>query len=137
VGDAVPFPGACIEKDFAWAPAHPIVDAYRAYRPMPYDAPSYDLAALHFAVHPDSGFFQLSEAGSITVADDGRMNFTPGAGSVRALRADPAQSEKAIAKFVELASAKPVAPPQRFRPTGANAVQNKTDETKPALKKQD
>ena len=58
VGDALPFPGAASTKDFAWAPAHPVVDAYRAFKPMPYDAPSYDLAAAHFAVHPDSGFFQ-------------------------------------------------------------------------------
>ncbi len=30
VGDALPYPGASIEKDFAWSPAHPVVDAYRA-----------------------------------------------------------------------------------------------------------
>ena len=31
VGDALKFPGAQLDKDFAWAPAHPIVDAYKAY----------------------------------------------------------------------------------------------------------
>ena len=30
VGDALPYPGASIEKDFAWAPVHPVVDAYRS-----------------------------------------------------------------------------------------------------------
>src|SRR5712671_4083753 len=39
------FPGGSIETDFAWSPAHPIVDAYRAYRPMPYDAPAGNMAA--------------------------------------------------------------------------------------------
>src|SRR5579883_1901421 len=37
LGAALPFPGACIEKDFAWSAAHPVVEAYKAYRPIPYD----------------------------------------------------------------------------------------------------
>src|SRR5437773_650604 len=39
VGNALMFPGADLEKRFAWAPAHPVVDAYRAYKSMPYDSP--------------------------------------------------------------------------------------------------
>jgi hypothetical protein len=125
VGEALPFPGAAIEKDFAWAPAHPVVDAYRAYRPMPYDSPSYDLAAAHYAVHPDSGFFQLSEPGTLAVGDDGAMKFTPGGGNVRSLTVNPAKREEAVEAFVAMASAKPVAPQQRFRRTdsGANNAQ--------------
>jgi hypothetical protein len=46
VGEARPFPGAAVEKAFAWAPAHLVADAYRAFKPMPYDAPAYDLAAV-------------------------------------------------------------------------------------------
>ena len=87
VGESLPFPGARIDKDFAWAIAHPVVDAYRAYKPMPYDAPSYDLAAAHYAVHPTSGFF--------TVED-------------RVLKLDPAKKDAVIEKFIEYASAKPV-----------------------------
>src|SRR5262249_35846824 len=30
VGASLPFPGASIDKDFAWSPDHPIADAYRA-----------------------------------------------------------------------------------------------------------
>ena len=30
VGDALPFPASAMEKELAWAPAHPIVDAWRA-----------------------------------------------------------------------------------------------------------
>ena len=44
------------------------------------------------------------------------MKFTAGGGNVKALRVDPAQKDKIVETFVELASAKPVAPPQRFRP---------------------
>jgi hypothetical protein len=122
VGEALPFPRAAIEKDFAWAPAHPVVDAYRAYKPMPYDAPGYDLAAAHYAVHPDSGFFQLSEPGTLAVSDDGAMRFVPGGGKVRALAVVAEKREETIAALVAAASAKPVPPQQRFRRTDAGAA---------------
>lgn len=123
VGEALRFPAAAIEAGFNWTPAHPVIDAYRAFRPMPYDAPAYDVAAVHFAVHPDSGFFRLSEPGSISVADDGRLQFsvTP-QGKVRSLIVEPSRSDAAIRAMVEIVSAKPVAPPVRTRGAAA-AVQ--------------
>jgi hypothetical protein len=117
VGEALPYPGASIEKDFSWAPSHPIVDAYRAFKPMPYDAPSPGLAAALYVVHPDDGYFKLSEPGTITVLDDGQTKFTPGAGGKhRYLIAEPAQKEKAIQMYTETISAKPV--PKVFVPRG-------------------
>jgi len=56
VGEALRFPGVTFET----TPASPVVDAYEAYQPMPYDAPLHDLAAAHYAIHPDSGFFELN-----------------------------------------------------------------------------
>ena len=103
IGEALPFPGASIEKDFGWAPAHPVVDAYHAFRDGVYDFPSYDLVAALYAVHPDKGFFKLSDA----------------AGKVRSLIFDPSQKDAIIQAFVSTASAKPVAPQQRFRPPAA------------------
>src|SRR5262245_23521622 len=79
VGAALPYPGASIEKDFAWSQAHPVVDAYRAFKPMPFDAAASALAAVLYAVHPDSGYFKLSPPGTITVQNDGRTQFTPSA----------------------------------------------------------
>ena len=117
VGEALPFPGSSIEKDFAWAPAHPIVDAYRADRTMPYDAPAPSMAAVLYAVRPD-GYFKLSAPGAIGVLEDGRTRFTPAdGGRHRYLVVDPDQKEKVIQAYAELASAKP-APRQnqRFRP---------------------
>src|SRR6185369_6006520 len=52
IGTALAFPAASLEKDFAWAPAHPLVDAYRAAGKMPYDAPGTALAAALYAVRP-------------------------------------------------------------------------------------
>ena len=108
VGDGLPFPGSSIEKDFAWAPAHPIVDAYRAFRSMPYDAPAPALAAVLYAVRPD-GYFKLSAPGMIGVLEDGRTRFTPAAeGPHRYLAIDPAQKERVVQTYAELASARPV-----------------------------
>src|SRR5690606_23297100 len=76
VGEALPYPGTSIELDLAWSPAHPVAEAYRAFRPMPYDAPASALAATLYAVHPDQDYFKLSEPGTITVTDEGRTRFT-------------------------------------------------------------
>jgi len=117
VGQALPFPGASIERDFAWAPAHPIVDAYRAAQTMPYDAPAPAAAAVLYAVRPRETYFKLSDPGTISVLDDGRLRFTPAAdGKHKYLIADPAQKDRAIQAYAELASGKPVPRQQRFRP---------------------
>jgi hypothetical protein len=111
VGESLPYPASSIEKDFAWSTAHPVVDAYKAFKPMPYDAPVPGMAAALYATHPDDGYFKLSEPGTITVTDDGRTRFTPGPGGKhRYLIADPAQKEKITKLYVDLIATKPVAP---------------------------
>ena len=122
VGEALPYPGASIAADFAWTPSHPVVDAYKAFKPMPYDAPSSGLAAALYAVHPDEGYFKLSEPGTITVLDDGRTKFTPVAGGKhRSLIVDPAQKEKIVKLYTEIVSSKPVAPAGRGGGRGRGA----------------
>jgi len=117
VGAALPYPAASIETDFAWAPAHPVADAYRTFKTMPYDAAASALAATLHAVHPDDGYFKLSEPGTITVLDDGRTRFTPGAGERggrhRYLIVDPAQTDRIVQLYKDLVSAKPAARPGR------------------------
>ncbi len=117
VGTAMPFPGASFAKDFEWSTNHPVVDAYRALRPMPYDAPASALAATLHAVHPDADYFTLSEPGTITVLDDGRTQFTPGAGGRhRYLIANPAQKDRLSQLYAALVSAEPVRRQQRGGP---------------------
>ena len=83
---------------------------------MPYDAPAPALAAVLYAVHPDDGYFKLSDPGTITVLDDGRTRFTPGAeGKHRYLIADPAQKEKVLAVYTAMVSAPPAPRPGRGR----------------------
>jgi hypothetical protein len=87
IGDALLFPGKSIDSDFAYAPQHPIVDAYRAYRPMPYDAPSCALGAMLYAIRPEDGYFTVEHNSLALVA---------------------AKHDEVIQKFTEMVSAKPV-----------------------------
>lgn len=113
IGAALPFPAASIEKDFAWSPAHPIADAYRAYKAMPYDAPASGMAAVLYAVRPQEGYFKLSAPGTVAVLDDGSLEFTASpAGKHRSLIFDPEQKDRILQVYTEVASAKPV-PRQR------------------------
>jgi len=133
VGAALEFPGASIDKEFAAAtPDNPVADAYRAYRPMPYDAPSWDMAAVLYAARPKNGYFKLSGPGTIAVRDDGRTSFIASdKGRHQYLVADPEQKEKILAAYVELASAKPV-PRRRPSDAAADAAQPPQQEQKNA-----
>lgn len=116
VGAAVPYPGSTIgAPDFEWAPLHPVVEAYKAHRPMPYDAPAQALAAALYAGNQKEDFFKLSEPGAIQVSDDGRTIFTKApAGKHRHLIVDPAQKEKITKAYVTGVSTKPAAPRRPF-----------------------
>jgi len=131
LGLALPFPGECIEKEFDWAPKHPVADAYRAYRTMPYDAPAPAMAAALFAVRPKENYFKLSDPGTISIGPDGQLKFAPSAdGKHHQLIYDPAQKERIILAYRELVSAKPVVrAPRRFQ------QQEKPEEKKPEEKK--
>ena len=116
VGVSLLFPSASLEKEFAWTPNHPVVDAYRACHAPPFDAPTGAMAAGLYAVRPEAGYFKLSEPGVIQVGDDGRTRFQPSAGGKqRYLIADPAQKDKILQAYTELASTKPVPRAPRFR----------------------
>ena len=131
IGEALLYPASSIEKDFAWSPAHPVADAYRAHQPMPYDAPTPAMAAVLYAARPQEGYFKLSEPGAIRVLDDGRTKFTPAAdGKHRYLILDPAQKEHIIKTYTEIASAKPV-PRPRFRPGQQQQQQQQQQQVAP------
>jgi hypothetical protein len=121
VGAALEFPGVSIDKQFAAAdPDNPVADAYRAYHAMPYDTPSWAMAAALYAGRPKEGYFKLSGPGKISVDQDGRTSFTASEkGNHQYLIVDPAQKDKIMLAYIDLASAKPVAQ-QRFRPPVAN-----------------
>lgn len=111
IGEALPFPASSIETDFSYSAAHPVADAYRAWRPMPYDAPSSAMAAMLYAVHPNDGYFKLS-----------------GTGKTRSLMLDPDQKDKIVHTYIEMASAKPV--PRKSRRPADDKKDEKKDEKK-------
>jgi inosine-uridine nucleoside N-ribohydrolase len=118
LADLLLYPGASIESDFAWAPAHPVVEAYRAYKAMPYDAPTQAMAAAFYAVgaavNTKDPLFDLSEPGTIEVQANGKTSFTRSAGgNHRYLIANAARKEEILKAYTTLASAKPIIPPAR------------------------
>ncbi len=134
IAGGVLYPAASIEKDFEWSPAHPVVDAYRAYKPMPYDAPTRDMAAVLYAVRPQEGYFKLSAPGTISVLDDGRTEFNVSAeGRHRYLISDPEQLARILKVYTEVASAKPV-PRQPFRRPKADVKADVKPDVKPEEK---
>ena len=133
VGKQVMFPASVVETAFTWSPAHPVVEAYKAYKAMPYDAPTGTLAAVLHAVKLKENFFKVSEPGTVTIDASGKLQHSPGQGKHRVVSHDPAQAERILKLYTELVSAKPVVR-QRFRP---GAAKPKPDPAKPGAPKPD
>lgn len=123
IGDAIRFPAACVEKDFPMPDKNPVVDAYRAFGQMPYDAPTTSLDAALFAVRQSSNYFKLSEPGAFRVSSAGAIEHTPSAdGRHRRLLLDETQKDAVIKALTELAVAPPRAGGGRRGARGAAAA---------------
>ena len=108
VGLSILYPASSIEHDFSYVPDHPIADAYRAYKPMPYDRPTWDPTAALYAIRPDAGYFSLSAPGTIGVDDEGRTHFREDPqGRHRYLKVDDGQRARVLKALIELASRPP------------------------------
>lgn len=100
LGNAILYPASSIENDFAWAPNHPVVDAYKCYLPMPYDRPTWDVTSTLYALEGDQ-YFTVSPAGKIQVTDAGATLFTPDENGNRYyLTVTPEQKEAVLNYFV-------------------------------------
>ncbi len=132
VGTALPYMGDQLEKDFAWASPHPVAEAYKAFRPMPYNTPTWDMVAVLQAVRAKENYFGLSEPGTVQVGDDGRTRFVASAnGRHRYLKFDAAQKDKVLQAYHEVLGTKPQPRQFRFR----RPVEEKKDEKKEAPSK--
>jgi inosine-uridine nucleoside N-ribohydrolase len=108
VGLSIPYPASSIEKDFAYVAAHPIAEAYRNYRPMPYDRPTWDLTSVLYAIRPDRGYFDLSPPGKIVVGNDAVTHFEASEnGTHRYLLVNDRQRQRALEAMIYLASQPP------------------------------
>lgn len=108
IGNSILYPAVSIERDYRYVENHPIADAYRAYKKMPYDRPTWDLTAVLYAVRPDRGYFSLSPSGEISADAQGRTHFTESAGGKhRYLIVDALQRARTLEALVALASQPP------------------------------
>jgi inosine-uridine nucleoside N-ribohydrolase len=105
IGQDLLFPAASIEHDFAWVGNHPVADAYRAYKAMPYDRPTWDLTAVLYGIRPDRKYFSLSPSGRVTIDDKGETTFTATAdGQHRYLILAPEQKSRALETLILLST---------------------------------
>ena len=87
-----------------------MADAWRAAGAR--DVAANDLAALHYALQPDSGFFSVSDPGTLTAGADGAVVFKGDAsGSVRRLTLNAATQAQCVTALIALATSKPAPPP--------------------------
>lgn len=109
IGARLLYPATSIESDYNYAPWHPVVASYRAYRKFPYDRPTWDLTSVLVAVRPDRGYFALSGQGKVTVASDtGVTTFTPSAeGNHAYLRLPPGGEARVLEALILLSSQPP------------------------------
>ncbi|MCC6392534.1 MAG: nucleoside hydrolase [Bryobacterales bacterium] len=136
IGEAIRYPASSIEKDFAWAKDHPVVDAYRAFHSMPYDAPTTAMASVLYAVRPKEGYFRLSEPGEIQVTDEGHTRFVQSPhGKHRYLMLDPGHKERVLQAYTEIASAKPAPRRLPFQKKQDDAAKKKEEPKKDEQKK--
>jgi hypothetical protein len=122
VGYALPYAGSSIESDFSWAPAHPVVEAYRVLQPQLHESAGQAMAAVLYAANQKEGYFKLSEPGTIEILNDGRTRFVASSnGKHRHLIADAAQKDRVLKAYTEIASTKPTPPAGRgVRPPQVN-----------------
>lgn len=81
IGDKYRYPATSIVNDFAGGDANPLVMSYKVYQPFPYDRQTWDLTSVLYAMEPEKNYFDLSPAGRITIAADGKSVFSAGNGN--------------------------------------------------------
>ena len=108
IGLAIRYPAISIEQDFRYVDRHPIPESYQAYVPTPHERPTWDLTSVLWAVRQSRGYFGVSEAGSVTVLDDGETTFSANPkGTHFYLTADDTKKEAVRELFTALVSEPP------------------------------
>lgn len=111
VGLKITFPYQTIQNDMAYVANHPIVEAYHLYVGKPEDHPNWDSTAVFEAIRPDSGYFDLSPPGHVSLGEKDTTVFTPDpAGNCRYLILKPDQVEAVRKLISQLVSAGPQSP---------------------------
>lgn len=108
LGDQIQYPGSSIANDFAWAPANPMVEGYKAYLQMPYDRPTWDVISAFYACHPGHKAVTLSRKGEVKVVGKGVTEWRDDDnGRYQILIPDEAQRKQILDYFIEILTTKP------------------------------
>lgn len=113
IGEALPYPRQSIARDFSYRTPHLVKEAYLLHSGPEHDRPCWDQSSVLQAVHPERGYFGLSQPGRVQVLADGFTRFLP-ARKGQASRRDrfltltPTQRARALEALVQLT----VQPPQ-------------------------
>ncbi|MBL1407623.1 nucleoside hydrolase [Sphingobacterium faecale] len=108
VGKSVVYPSATISTDFNWTANHPLVDAYKRYRPFPYDRPTWDLTSVYYPVEQRDNLLDVSKPGVLTVDDKGFTHFEErGNGKHYVLSVSSDNAKRLKDYFVNLIKEKP------------------------------
>lgn len=107
VGNDVLFPVGSIYQNLRYETLNPVAEAYKNYKRMPYDRPSWDLSAALFAVTGCDGMFTLSPKGRISVSEEGATSFEPcKGGKHRYMSVASGKAEKIRKMYLQLTYAK-------------------------------
>jgi hypothetical protein len=80
IGASIQYNPERLAADFRYAEHHPLVDAYRAYKRMPYAEQLWDPSAVLYAVRPYPAYCSLSAPGTIQTDAKGATAFVESAG---------------------------------------------------------
>jgi inosine-uridine nucleoside N-ribohydrolase len=112
IGISLTYPHQSIEQDFRYVKHHPLAEAYVLYNPPPHDRPTWDLTSVLYGVRPEHSYFDISETGTVFVADDGLTTFKKGtAGKHRYLIVNQTQKQRILEALQLLSSQPPNAMP--------------------------
>ena len=106
VGMDILYPVSAILDNLNFHEPNPLVEAYKVYKKMPYDRPTWDLSAVLYAVE-GAELFSLSENGTVTVDDQGKTWFESSPEGKHRFMSVPEDNQKVIKeRYLELTYAK-------------------------------
>lgn len=107
IGIALPYPHQSIERDYRYVEHHPLAEAYVLYNPPPHNRPTWDLTSVLYGIRPNHSYFDLSESGTVVVADDGLTTFRKHADGRHRYLIIPAPEKLRILEALQLLSSQP------------------------------
>lgn len=77
IGETIMHPAISMQKEYNYVENHPVQVAYKHYRGLENDQPTFDLTSVLYAVRPERNYFGLSEPVDVTVNDDATVSYKP------------------------------------------------------------